>query len=155
MRGKGHDVRALNSSGRIVGYRCSRLCLILSIFALMLTCVSLVSCTLIEGWIGGLSNNSPHAFFTASPSSDSAPLVVRFNASESSDPDGDAIRYLWDFGDGTSASGVSVVHTYGESQSGRTLTVVLTVTDEHDATAEMDVSITLPAISRMPPPPPF
>jgi len=55
-------------------------------------------------------------------------LTVNFDASSSYDPDGQIIKYEWDFGDGTSATTSSpiVQHTY--TQSGN-YTVTLTVTD--------------------------
>jgi PKD repeat protein len=37
---------------------------------------------------------------------------VAFDASRSTDPDGEPLSYLWDFGDGESASGRAVVHGY-------------------------------------------
>ena len=37
---------------------------------------------------------------------------VAFDASRSTDPDGERLSYLWEFGDGESASGRAVVHTY-------------------------------------------
>jgi chitodextrinase len=37
---------------------------------------------------------------------------VAFDASRSTDPDGERLSYLWDFGDGKSASGRAVVHAY-------------------------------------------
>lgn len=51
------------------------------------------------------SNNAPTACFTATPSYGQAPLNVQFNASCSSDPDGNGLTYTWDFGDGGSGSG--------------------------------------------------
>jgi hypothetical protein len=49
-----------------------------------------------------------------------------FDASNSFDPDGTIQSYDWDFGDGSTASGPIVVHTY--EQPGE-YTVILTVTD--------------------------
>lgn len=39
-------------------------------------------------------------------------LSVAFDASRSIDPDGDRLSYLWEFGDGSTASGRAVVHAY-------------------------------------------
>ncbi|MBX3395147.1 MAG: peptidylprolyl isomerase [Phycisphaerae bacterium] len=42
------------------------------------------------------------------------PLLVRFNASRSTDPDGEIVRYDWDFGDGVKSpdGGLQVSHTF-------------------------------------------
>lgn len=92
---------------------------------LLLACILV----LLAGCGGG--NRSPKASFTASPSTGTFPLSVYFDASASSDPDGTIAGFSWDFGDGTSATGVTAVHTY--EASGRYV-VRLTVTDERDAT---------------------
>ncbi len=68
----------------------------------------------------------PVASFTASPDQGNPPLEVKFDASESYDPDGRLVSYEWDFGDGARGSGVTTTHTY--SQQGR-YTATLTVTD--------------------------
>ncbi|MGE4358138.1 MAG: PKD domain-containing protein [Candidatus Omnitrophota bacterium] len=49
-----------------------------------------------------------------------------FDASGSYDPDGDALKYTWDFGDGTKAEGVKVKHIYTKPGS---YNVKLTVED--------------------------
>ena len=55
-----------------------------------------------------------------------SPLIITFDASSSSDPDGTVERYKWDFGDGNTATGMIVSHTY--SSAGK-YNVTLTVTD--------------------------
>ena len=49
-----------------------------------------------------------------------------FDASASCDPDGDGLSYLWDFGDGATAQGVSVTHSYAKPGEFK---VTLTVKD--------------------------
>ena len=67
-------------------------------------------------------NEPPVAAFTSSCNG----LTCTFDATGSSDPDGDALTYTWDFGDGQSGSGVSPNHTYA-GDGARTIT--LTVSD--------------------------
>ena len=57
-----------------------------------------------------------------------SPLIITFDASSSSDPDGTVERYKWDFGDGNTATGMIVSHTY--SSAGK-YNVTLTVTDNN------------------------
>lgn len=49
-----------------------------------------------------------------------------------SDPDGDALAYTWDFGDGTTAEGAGATHIFARPGS---FTVTLTASDGHGATA--------------------
>lgn len=65
---------------------------------------------------GGTTNNDPVADFSATPISGISPLEVSFNASSSSDLDGDVLTYNWDFGDGNVGNGITVsnVYTTGE-----------------------------------------
>ncbi|MDS0300453.1 PQQ-dependent sugar dehydrogenase [Halogeometricum sp. S1BR25-6] len=53
---------------------------------------------------------------SATPESGAAPLDVTFDAS-ASDPEGDDLSYTWHFGDGETASGASISHTYDEQGS--------------------------------------
>jgi len=76
-------------------------------------------------------NTPPTASFTFTPSSPSTSDTVSFDASGSNDPDGSIQRYEWDFGDGNTATGQSVSHSY--SSSG-TYTVELTVEDDSGGT---------------------
>ena len=77
------------------------------------------------------TNQAPTASITASPTSGDAPLSVSFNDSGSNDPDGSIVSYYWNFGDGTSGTGVTAGHTYNNSGN---YTVSLTVTDDDGAT---------------------
>ena len=59
-----------------------------------------------------------------------SPLEVQFQGDESYDPDGGAISYFWDFGDGTSSEAPNPNHTFTtENGQLQTFEVLLTVTD--------------------------
>src|SRR5690606_19671970 len=66
-------------------------------------------------------NASPTAVLEATPtSSPTTPLLVSFDASDSSDPDGDPLSYAWDLdGDGSydDGTGATIQRTYTEPQS--------------------------------------
>jgi PKD repeat protein len=55
-----------------------------------------------------------------------APLAVTFSARGSFDPDGGALTYAWDFGDGSTGTGLDVVHEYNSKGF---FVAVLRVTD--------------------------
>ena len=82
----------------------------------------------------------PVASLAAGPTSGPAPLAVTFDGGGSSDPDGTIAAYAWSFGDGTSGSGATIVHTY--SAAG-TYTARLVVTDDTGLTAEATQVITV------------
>ncbi len=72
----------------------------------------------------------PSAAFSATVTSQD-PLAVDFDASASSDPDGQIVDYQWDFGDTQTGSGVTVNHSYAQPGSYQ---VSLTVTDSEGLT---------------------
>jgi len=86
------------------------------------------------------------ARLSATPTSGDAPLTVSFAASGPTDADGRTTQYLWTLGDGHSATGKSVSHTY--NVSGR-YTVILAVTDSegHTATATARIVVGMPTES--------
>ena len=77
-------------------------------------------------------NQPPSASFIVSPSPGYIGVRVAFDARASSDPDGVIVSYAWTFGDGSSAVGEEVTHTYAAKG---TFTLTLTVTDDLGATA--------------------
>jgi glucose/arabinose dehydrogenase/PKD repeat protein len=82
--------------------------------------------------IAAVVNRSPTAKAIATPSFGTLPLMVRLDASGSTDPDGHALTYEWDFDDGSPhATSATVSHTY--SQAGRYRASV-TVRDGHGGT---------------------
>jgi len=94
-----------------------------------------------------VSNEPPVANAEVSPLQGTTPLIANFNASGSSDPDGDTLSYRWDFGDGNFSSEVVTSHTYTEAGS---YTIVLTVTDSELNSDTATVTLT----ATDPPPPP-
>jgi PKD repeat protein len=88
-------------------------------------------------------NQAPTAVISSNVSSGTAPLAVSFTGANSTDADGSISSYAWNFGDGTTASGVSASKKF--SNPG-TYTVTLTVTDNGGATgtATKTINVTAP-----------
>ncbi len=101
--------------------------LLLSVVGLSL--FALASCVYI-------TNLSPVASFTALPALGTTPLNVSLNATASYDPDGAIVSYLWNFGDGQTASDsiFPFWHEFTVQSDAQTFTIVLTVTDNGGAT---------------------
>ena len=93
-----------------------------------------------QGTPGPGQNQPPVASFSASPLQGTAPLVVAFDGSSSSDADGSIIAHAWLFGDGGNAAGASAQHTYGTPG---VYVALLTVTDDRGATASAQRTITV------------
>lgn len=87
-------------------------------------------------------NRAPVAVVSASPSSAYGPVTVSVSAAASSDPDGSIASTVINFGDGTSASGVTASHSY--STAG-TYMITATVTDNLGASSTASTSVTVKA----------
>jgi len=94
-------------------------------------------------------NRIPIASFTESAETVSIGESIHFDASGSYDPDGTIVNYLWDFGDGNTATGVEVDHAYEDDG---VYTVTLTVIDDDDATGSATATKT---VLNQPPVPSF
>ncbi|MEU4624909.1 PQQ-dependent sugar dehydrogenase [Actinoplanes sp. NPDC023801] len=88
-------------------------------------------------YVGG-GNRAPTAVAGADKKSGQAPLTVQFSSAGSSDPEGGALTYRWDFGDGTSSTAANPSHTF---TSNGAYDVKLTVTDPQGATGTGNVRI--------------
>jgi PKD repeat protein len=67
------------------------------------------------------------------------PLEVAFSSEGSHDPDGDALTYAWDFGDGTTSNELNPTHTYTEPGE---YTARLTVSDPSGRSNSSNLTIT-------------
>ncbi len=89
------------------------------------------------------TNLPPTASFQFTPTGGAAPLVVLFDGSPSTDPDGPIASYSWDFGDASGTeTGRTPAHTF---VAAGTFTVQLTVTDASGLSASATQAITITA----------
>lgn len=86
------------------------------------------------------TNSPPVAKATATPTSGLPPLAVAFSSNGSSDPDGDSLTYLWNFGDGSTSTLANPSRTYAAEG---VFTAMLTVTDSKNASSSDQVVITV------------
>ncbi len=85
-------------------------------------------------------NRTPQASFTATPLSDTAPLIVNLDASKSGDPTRKNITYEWTSSDNQQISGVKPTITYTQFGS---YTISLEVFDEYGAASTNVMSETI------------
>ena len=93
------------------------------------------------------ANTPPIASFTATPSTAAVGSPIALSASGSSDPGGSIVGYAWNFGDGTTGSGVTTSKSYA---SAGTYTITLTVTDNGGLTASTTRNVTITAGNQAP-----
>ncbi|MEU5640982.1 carbohydrate-binding protein [Streptomyces milbemycinicus] len=90
-------------------------------------------------YVGG-SNRNPVAEAAADKTSGQAPLAVRFSSAGSSDPEGGALTYSWDFGDGSTSTAANPSHTYTANGTYRP---TLTVRDPQGLTGTASLVVTV------------
>jgi hypothetical protein len=86
-------------------------------------------------------NQAPTVVAAADPAGGTAPLKVNFSAA-GTDPDGDALSYVWSFGDGGAAGGPKVSHTFAAAG---TYAVTVTVRDAGGKTGTATLSVVVAA----------
>jgi glucose/arabinose dehydrogenase len=87
------------------------------------------------------SIGSPKAVVKATPVVGAKPLPVQFTGSDSTDPNGDALTYRWDFKDGTAQStAANPTHSFANAGS---YDVTLTVDDNHGHTDTATVKVSV------------
>lgn len=92
--------------------------------------------------LGAYANTPPAADFTAYRVRNAADAEILFDASASTDADGQIVNYQWVFGDGATGSGIQATHTYS---SLRQVNVTLLAYDDggswHLVTKTIDLSL--------------
>ena len=84
------------------------------------------------------STHRPVASASADVTKGVEPLVVHFSSAGSSDPDGDALTYLWSFGDGTTSTQPNPTKTYATKG---VFTARLTVTANGDQSTAQPIVV--------------
>ncbi|WP_165956550.1 ThuA domain-containing protein [Kribbella antibiotica] len=85
-------------------------------------------------------NQAPVARAAANRTSGAAPLAVTFSSAGSTDPEGGALSYAWNFGDGSTSTAANPSHTY--TANGQ-FTATLTVTDPAGRSGNASVIISV------------
>ena len=87
---------------------------------------------------GNPDNLPPVADFVFAPDSPDAGDEVEFDASDSFDPDGQVVQYIWDFGDGTMGDGMATTHAYAQEGFYQ---VNLVVIDNQEASDNLNLEV--------------
>ncbi|TGE25108.1 PKD domain-containing protein [Hymenobacter aquaticus] len=90
------------------------------------------------------TNQPPKAVASANKTYGPGPLAVQFTGSASSDPEGQALTFAWDFGDGGTSTATNPAHTFAPPTSAPTkYTVKLTVKDSQGLTNQTTLVISV------------
>jgi RHS repeat-associated protein len=89
--------------------------------------------------------NKPPIANPGGPYTGIANQAIQFNGSGSHDPDGSITSYLWNFGDGTTATTANPTHVY---TTANTYTATLTVTDNQGATDSKQTTVTVAPVPK-------
>ncbi|MBI1882237.1 MAG: PKD domain-containing protein [Chloroflexi bacterium] len=92
-------------------------------------------------------NQAPIAVISG-PASGKVGESLTFSSGNSRDIDGSITGYAWNFGDGATASGVNVSHSYGQAG---TYQVTLTVTDNGGLTGSSTFTVQISQVVKTPP----
>lgn len=112
---------------------------------LALTLVGVWGCGGGGGSPSSSSNGAPSGSFTISPNSSILMGATSVNLTATgADPDGDALTYSWNFGDGSTGTGQSVAHVFA---SAGPLAVVLTIQDAKGAQVTVSNTVTVKSIT--------
>jgi glucose/arabinose dehydrogenase/PKD repeat protein len=88
------------------------------------------------------TNLPPVAVISVDKTSGASPLTINFSSIGSSDPNGNPITYLWDFGDNTTATTANPSHTF-TSPTPKDFKVSLTVKDNGGLTDTKSIQISI------------
>ncbi len=95
-----------------------------------------------QDWVVYIKNNDGNSYpvpVIESAVNNSDPKSFSFSGAKSTDANGTIVSYKWNFGDGQTATGANVTHTYAK---GGTYTVELTVVDNGGASSTATESVT-------------
>ena len=87
-------------------------------------------------------NSPPTAVASADKTYGTSPLTVQFTGSKSTDPEGQALTYAWNFGDGTTSNTANPKHVFSTTTAIK-YTVTLTVKDVKGSTATTTLAISV------------
>ncbi|MEN6463101.1 MAG: CFI-box-CTERM domain-containing protein [Syntrophomonas sp.] len=90
----------------------------------------------------------PVPSFSFSPITLDTNTIVSFDASASTAPESSIIAYSWDFGDGTTDTGINPRHLYDNAGA---FTITLTVTNEKGKTASCSQTVNVTYVPPIPP----